>query len=64
MLNTHAALFLPNYAATCWIVLPRSRPRQNATAAAGWGISESCYSQLDSLKAYQYRAFMSWTGTR
>ncbi len=54
-------LFMPNYNATlleqsCRGALARQE-RYGTRQGVPWGISESCYSQLDTQKTYQYRAF-------
>jgi cellobiose phosphorylase len=54
-------LLMPNYDATlleqsCREAVAR-QVRYGRRQGVPWGISESCYSQLDSQKAYQYRAF-------
>jgi len=54
-------LLMPNYDATlldqsCREAVAR-QVRYGMRQGVPWGISESCYSQLDSQKAYQYRAF-------
>jgi cellobiose phosphorylase len=54
-------LLLPNYDATlldqsCREAVAR-QIRYGRRQGVPWGISESCYNQLDALKAYQYRAF-------
>ncbi len=54
-------LLMPNYDATlldqsCREAVSR-QVRYGMRQGVPWGISESCYSQLDSQKAYQYRAF-------
>lgn len=54
-------LLMPNYDATlleqsCRETVAR-QVRYGLRRGVPWGISESCYSQLDSQKAYQYRAF-------
>ena len=54
-------LLMPNYDSTlldqsCREAVTR-QVRYGLRQGVPWGISESCYSQLDSLKAYQYRAF-------
>jgi len=54
-------LFMPNYDATlleqsCREAVTR-QVRYGLRQGVPWGTSESCYSQLDSQKAYQYRAF-------
>jgi cellobiose phosphorylase len=54
-------LLMPNYDATlleqsCREAVAR-QVRYGLRQRVPWGISESCYSQLDSQKAYQYRAF-------
>ena len=54
-------LLMPNYDATlleqsCREAVVR-QVRYGLRQGVPWGISESCYSQLDSQKAYQYRAF-------
>jgi cellobiose phosphorylase len=54
-------LLMPNYDATlleqsCREAVAR-QGRYGLRQGVPWGISESCYSQLDSQKAYQYRAF-------
>jgi cellobiose phosphorylase len=54
-------LLMPNYDATlldqsCREAVARQE-RYGLRHGVPWGISESCYNQLDSHKAYQYRAF-------
>lgn len=54
-------LLMPDYDATllkqsCREAIAR-QVRYGLRRGVPWGISESCYSQLDSQKAYQYRAF-------
>ncbi|HUU96783.1 MAG TPA: glucoamylase family protein, partial [Phycisphaerae bacterium] len=54
-------LLMPDYDATllkqsCREAVAR-QVRYGLRQGVPWGISESCYSQLDSQKAYQYRAF-------
>ena len=54
-------LLMPSYDATlldqsCHEAVVR-QVRYGRRQGVPWGISESCYSQLDSQKAYQYRAF-------
>ncbi|MHC4539983.1 MAG: glucoamylase family protein, partial [Planctomycetota bacterium] len=54
-------LLMPDYDATllkqsCREAVAR-QVRYGLRQGVPWGISESCYSQLDSHKAYQYRAF-------
>ncbi len=54
-------LFMPNYEATLLEQSNREavarQVRYGLRQAVPWGISESCYNQLDSYKSYQYRAF-------
>jgi hypothetical protein len=54
-------LLMPDYDATlleqsCREAVAR-QVRYGLRQGVPWGVSESCYSQLDSQKAYQYRAF-------
>ena len=54
-------LFMPSYDATlldqsCREAVAR-QARYGLRQGVPWGISESCYNQLDSQKAYQYQAF-------
>jgi cellobiose phosphorylase len=54
-------LLMPNFEATlldqsCREAVARQE-RYGQRQGVPWGISESCYNQLDSHKAYQYRAF-------
>ncbi|MFA6133277.1 MAG: glucoamylase family protein [Phycisphaerae bacterium] len=54
-------LLMPNYDATlieqsCREAVAR-QVRYGLRQGVPWGISESCYNQLDSQRAYQYRAF-------